>query len=122
MLNHNKDFEPFADGYVTIYDIVNIAAAGDRPRDGLRKKIKLPYDYLTVGIRRQLIAAQEDVRIDMLISAPFHKSVSTQDAAVLDGVQYTITDIKRIRETRPVTMRISLRKVAEKYEIENTGL
>lgn len=119
MIVHNKPFEPFADGIVTVYSVVNIAEEGDRPRDGLRKIISLPYDYKTVGITRYSSGKQDNVKIAAVISVPMRPEISSQNIVKIGEVQYSIYQVQRINDTRPPTLKLSLEKVVEDYEFEN---
>lgn len=119
MIVHNKPFEPFADGIVTVYSVVNIAEEGDRPRDGLRKIISLPFDYKTVGITRYSSGKQDNVKIAAVISVPMRPEISSQNIVKIGETQYSIYQAPRINDTRPPTLKLSLEKVVEDYEFEN---
>lgn len=119
MIVHNKPFEAFADGIVTVYSVVNIAEEGDRPRDGLRKLLSLPFDYKTVGISRYTRGMQYDAKIAAVISVPLSPQVSTQNVVIIGDTQYSIWQVQRIMDTRPPTLKLSLEKVVENYEFEN---
>lgn len=122
MLTHNKPFESLADGYVQIYAVKNVAAEGDRPREGLSQIVSLPFDYKTVGYNRYWKAEQADVKISAVISVPYRPQISTQEIAVIGTTQYYIRQVQRIKDTRPETLKLSLEKVVENYEIENPEL
>lgn len=122
MLTHNKPFESLADGYVQICAVTNIAAEGDRPREGLRMIVSLPFDYKTVGYGRYWKAAQADVKISAAISVPYRPEISTQEIAVIGTTQYHIRQVQRVKETRPETLKLSLERVVENYEIEDPEL
>lgn len=122
MIVHNKPFEAFADGLVTVYSVVNIAEEGDRPRDGLRKLLSLPFDYKTVGLNRYVQGRQEDVEISEMVSVPCVSNISTQNIVVINNIQYKIWQMQRVNDTRPNTLKLSLKKVVENYEVEITEL
>lgn len=122
MIVHNKPFEPFADGIVTVYSVVNIAEEGDRPRDGLRKIISLPYDYKTVGITRYNSGKQDNAKIAAVISVPMRPEISSQNIVKIGETQYSIYQVQRINDTRPPTLKLSLEKVVEDYEFENSEI
>ncbi len=122
MLTHSKPFESLADGYVQIYAVKNIAAEGDRPREGLSKIVSLPFDYKTVGYNRFWEAAQADVKISAVISVPYRPEISTQEIAVIGTTQYYIRQVQRIQDTRPETLKLSLERMVENYEIEDPEL
>ena len=119
MIVHNKPFEAFADGRVTVYYVVDIAEVGDRSRDGLRKLPSLPFDYKTVGISRYTRGMQYDAKIAAVISVPLSPQVSTQNVVIIGDTQYSIWQVQRIMDTRPPTLKLSLEKVVEDYEFEN---
>lgn len=120
MIVHNKLFEAFADGVVTVYSVVNIAEEGDRPRDGLRKLLSLPFDYKTVGISRYTRGMQDNAKITAAISVPLRSEISSQNIVIIGETQYSIYQVQRIMDTRPPTLKLSLEKVVENYEFENT--
>lgn len=120
MLTHNKPFEALADGIALICVVTNIAEEGDRPRDGLKKLHYLPFDYRTVGLARYIEGRQEDVKITSVISVPYRPDISTQEVVVLGEAQYRIWQLQHISDTRPPTLKLSLERIVENYEFENS--
>lgn len=109
-------FLTFNDGMAHFYSVENIAEPGDKPRDGLKLKRKLCFEYLTIGVKRNYEAMQADVRIDELIRTPMHRCLSTQDVCIIEGVQYHIEQVQHDPETHPPCSKFSLSKLEQKYE------
>lgn len=122
MLTHDKSFESFADGIVLICTVTNIAEEGNRPQDGLKKLYHLPFDYKTVGLARYIEGRQENVKITSVISVPYRPDISTQEVVVLGEVQYRIWQLQHISDTRPPTLKLSLERIVENYEFENSNV
>lgn len=124
MMIRDKPFAPLADGYVQICAVTNVAAEGDRPREGLRMIVSLPFDHKTVGYGRYWEAQQADVKISAVISVPYRPAISTQEIAVIGATQYRIRQVQRVLDTRPETLKLSLERVVQnyEYELENSGV
>ena len=106
------------DGVVTIYSVENAAEPGKKPRERLVKKGQLRFERRTVGIQRHYTALQAYARVDLLLRVPYVKDVSTQDIAVptLDGKQYRIDLIQTIRDTVPLMMDLTLKRLERDYD------
>ena len=111
-------FERFTDGVAKIYAVANIADAGDRPVDGLKRNYRLCYLYKTVVVKRFVEAQQIFMQVDEMIAVPQRRAISTGDVAILGDVQYRIVQVQQIDDTTPATTKISLWKLEETYESE----
>ncbi len=115
----NKKIQVFNDGIVTIYSVDNIAEKGNKPKEGLTKKVgPLRYQKRTVGMSRYWTAMQAQVRVDQVIRVPQISSISTQEVAIpIDGLQYKIVQIQHIEDVQPPSMDLSLERIDANYDI-----
>ena len=111
-------FLTFNDGMAHFRSIENVAAPGDKPQEKLVAKIKLPFEYLTIGAKRNYDAMQADVRLDELIRTPLHRCISTQDICIIEGTQYRIEQVQHDPGTAPPSSKFSLSKLEQNYEFE----
>lgn len=112
-----KRIQSFLDGLVRVYAVGNAAADGDMPRDGLTLKETLRFHRRTVGLTRSTLALQTGAAVDALIRCPFRPTVSPQDVAVVEGVQYRISKVQRPEEIKPAVMDLELSRLERNYEI-----
>lgn len=108
----------FNDGCVEICSVSNIAEKGDKPKDGLALRKKLHFRYDTIGIKRNYIAMQENIKLSELITIPLMRDISTQDIAIIDGRQYKIYQTQEIYTTAPATMKLSLIRLEVDYDLK----
>ncbi|MBP3701700.1 MAG: hypothetical protein J6I64_07405 [Lachnospiraceae bacterium] len=112
------DFQTFTDGICKIYQVVNAAEAGDRPKDGLRVMYeRVPYERRTVGVTRFYQAAQADVKIEALIRIPYQPRIGTNHICEINGLQYRIRQAQEIKETMPQATDLSLERLEVAYDI-----
>ena len=111
--------QTFNDGAVEIFSVGNAAAPGDRPKEGLRFKVRLAMDRRTVGFKRYFAAAQEQTEITELVRVPFRPDVSTQDVCRIVGstAQYRIAQVQHPADTLPRCMDLSLERLEKNYEV-----
>jgi hypothetical protein len=109
----------FNDGALMIYNVGNIAPAGNKPKEGLTLKVgPLHYEERTVGMSRFWTALQAQVSIDLLLRVPQLRSVSTQDIAIPnDGQQYEIKQIQYPEDVSPPVMDLSLERLSADYDL-----
>lgn len=111
--------EVFRDGRLEVFEVCNIAEAGHRPKEGLRRKLSLAYRERTVGYGRFFQGAQHSIRIDRLVRCHRLDSVNPLDFVTLrDGKQYQIRQIQYIEDTSPPCMDLSLSAVEKRYEVQ----
>lgn len=110
------EFQTFNDGIVWIYKLTDVSLPGFKPvfKPSLYKKF--PFRYKTIGVRRNYEAMQAGVRLDEMISIPQDKKISSQDIAVIEGVQYDIKQAQAINNTSPRTSDLSLQRLEENYD------
>lgn len=112
----SSDFLSFNDGICEIYSVENNADPGDRPEEKLIQKYKLRFQYHSVGMSRFFEALQTKVKISNVIYCPFREDVNDQDVAIIEGRQYRI-EHKQRKDTRPISMLLSLSDIEEAYEL-----
>lgn len=109
----------YNDGVCTIWAVDNISAPGDRPKGGLKSKVRLRYAMRTVGYKRYWAASQEQVNISLVIRTPYTASVSTQDVVTLAGIdeQYKIVQLQRPTDATAPSLDLSLERLENSYEV-----
>ena len=111
-----RKFEAFNDGTVFIYKLKDVSLPG------LRADLKpVPYGkyrfkYKTIGVKRNFEAEQAQVRLDELVKIPLNRGISSQDIAVIMGVQYEIKQAQHIPDTLPPTTVLSLTRLEAIYD------
>ncbi len=111
--------QTFNDGIVSIYKVQDISEPGNTPINSLLiKHAGLRYEERTVGMGRFWTAAQNNVKIDMIIRVPRLRDVSTQDVAILniDNKQYEIKQVQYPPDIQPAVMDLSLERLEADYE------
>jgi len=110
--------QTYNDGVLAVYKVGNIAAPGNRPKDGLLLKFEsIPYEERTVGVTRFVANMQVQNTIEKLLRIPYVNGVSRDDVVVpIDGEQYRIKQAQVIKDVEPKCLDLSLERVASKYE------
>lgn len=113
------EFQTFNDGVCTVYSVGNIAALGNRPKDGLTVKLRrVPYERRKLGVTRYYTAKQAGVKVDDVIRIPRNTSVSSQDVCALeDGAQYQVRQVQHIGDTLPPSTDLTLQRLEAVYDI-----
>lgn len=111
--------QTFNDGVLTVYKIDNIAAPGDRRKDGLKLKFEsIPYEERTVGVTRFIANLQEQSVIEQLLRIPRVNGIAREDVVIpIDGEQYRIKQVQAINNVEPKCFDLSLERVSVKYDI-----
>jgi hypothetical protein len=113
--------QTFNDGVLTVYRVGNIAALGDRPKEGLILKFDnaVPYEERTVGVTRFITNKQEQSIIEQLLRIPRVNGIAREDIVIpIDGEQYRIKQVQTINDVEPRCLDLSLEKVVTKYDIK----
>lgn len=111
--------EPLIDGHLKVCDLVDVSEAGETPAFALRPAYTLAYAERIVGMSRYWTAMQASARIDMLVRCHRVEDVTTHQVVILrDGKQYDIVQVQRPPDVRPLAMDLSLRRRADKYDVE----
>lgn len=116
MRQTETEFLCFNDGAASFYRVENIAAPGDKPKDGLILKMHLHFEELKIGVVRYYNALEAKVRIDRLIRTLMHREISTQDVCVISGKQYQILQGQHARKTRPPSTIWTLKRLEHDYD------
>ena len=108
--------QTFNDGIVWIYKLTDVSQPGFKPMFKPSLYKKFPFRYKTIGVRRNYEAMQAGVRLDEMIVIPQDRAISSQDIAVVNGVQYDIKQAQPINNTAPRTSELSLQRLEENYD------
>lgn len=115
------DIKPqtYNDGVLNIYEVGDIAQAGNLPKDGLTLKVgSLRYHELKVFDSKFWAASQDNTKIERLLRTPRINFVERADAVVpIDGKQYEIVQIQYPVDVVPLSMDLSLERIEVAYEI-----
>lgn len=111
--------QTFNDGVLEIYNVDNIAAPGNKPVQGLTKKVgPLRYEERVVGMSRFWTAKQYNAKVQQVLRVPRVSNVDIDDIAMLaDGSQYKILQVQYPTDIKPNVMDLSLEKVGVRYDI-----
>ena len=109
--------QEFNDGVVKIYSVADESELGEAPAPNLTLKCVLRFKRRTVGVKRYWAAKQENVQADQLLRVAGLASVSTQDIAAVDGVQYRIQQVQYPEEAQPAVMDSTLERMEQVYGI-----
>lgn len=114
----SKEYQNFNDGIATIYEVKNVAEKGDQPKQGLSQKVKLRFQYKTVGLTRYYTAQQLDIKIAETIVVPQVRNISTHDVVILTSSsrQYYVEQVQHKDDTFPKTTLLSLSELEESYD------
>lgn len=109
--------QTFNDGVVKIYSVRDESELGEAPEPILTLKCTLRFKRRTVGVKRYWAAKQENAQADQLIRVAGLASVSTQDIAVVDGVQYRILQVQFPEDAQTPVMDLTLERVEQVYAV-----
>lgn len=107
------------DGIVTIYELTNVAAPGEMPREILRPLNSFYFGRRTIGYNRLYTAHGVNKRIDLLIRI-WRADVTAGQYAIINGVQYRVDAVQQLTdETGLAVTDLTLEKVGAFYDIAN---
>ena len=109
-------FQTFNDGVCNIYKLADVSHPGFKPVFKPQFYRAVPFQYRTIGIKRNYEAMQAQVKLDEMISIMQNRDISPQDVIVIEGVQYDIVQIQHKNDTAPRTSLVSLRRLEEDYD------
>lgn len=104
--------QTYNDGTVKIGSLKNVALPGKMPKMEMTEKVFLRFKERTVGINRFFSAAQNNIKVDRLIRCQKYE-VTTQDIAVIEGVEYKIKQIQFPEDVFPKSMDLSLERLVQ---------
>ena len=108
----------FDDGIVSIYQLVNTAGNGEKPKYKLALKERFYFGFDTLGITRYYTALQAKVQLSHVINIPGWGEVDPTDIAVLeDGKQYRLPLIQpQLDDDNLRITKLSLERITQEYE------
>lgn len=107
-----------ADGTLRIYTLQNTAAAGAMPVDRLVQKYSedVYYSDRVIGFSRQYAAMGADQFISKLVRI-WDMPVEAGEYAVIDGVQYRIDMVQRLKDEDGLkVVDLTLSKLEDRYD------
>lgn len=109
----------FDDGILTIYEVTNTAAPGDKPVEGLLEKSQYYFGYDVLGITRYYEALGANQQISCVVTIPGWNDVKVTDLCKLeDGAQYAIRMVQPERDENSLrVMKLSLERIDQSYEV-----
>lgn len=100
---------------MSIYTLKDVSKPGMKPDFALELKCYCPFQYKTIGVKRNYEAAQAQVKLDELVKVPLDRGISTQCIAEIDGIQYEIKQVQHFLDTLPGTTQLSLTRLEACY-------
>lgn len=117
---NNQITQPYNDGVVKIYYVVDVAEPGYRPVEKLHLKASARYEEQRLGIQRYYSGQQNQVEIERVIRIPKAGTVSSQDVAITeDGHQYRIDMVQKVDGIWPPSLDLTLARIDQDYEVED---
>lgn len=108
----------FNDGIISLYVVENGAENGDQYVEKLSLYNKYKYGNKVIGLQRQFIAEQNNVKIKKLIRIPtVDERINTQMIAVINNNQYVISDVQYVDNEMLNHIVLTLTDLEENYEI-----
>ena len=116
----NRITQPYNDGLVKIYSVVDVAAPGLRPVEKLHLKGAFRYEEQRLGIQRYYSGQQNQVSIERVVRVPKANSISSQDVAITeDSHQYRIDMVQKVDGVWPPSLDLTLARVDQDYEVDD---
>ena len=111
----------FDDGILTVYNVKNIAQAGDRPVMGLEEKGKYYFGYSQIGVTRYYKAMQANQDVSALVAVPGWNDIKNTDVIIIQEqkeTQYQVGLVQpELDENGLRIMRITLERLGQAYEV-----
>lgn len=105
-------------GIIEIYTITNTAENGKMPSYSLTLKHRAYYGERTIGFNRYYARLGRNEQIDMLVRIWQTRNVHIGDVAIIDSVQYRITNIQHLADESNLRVSdLTLERMAENYDI-----
>lgn len=116
----NQVSQSFADGFVKIYTVKDVARPGYTPVEMLSFKFSLRYNEQRLGITRFYSGQQNQSQIERVIRVPRAGSVSNQDVAITeDGHKYRIDLVQAVMDVHPPSVDLTLARLDQDYEVDD---
>lgn len=111
-------FPTFNDGIISLYVVENIGENGDQNVEKLNLYNKYKFGNKAIGLQRQFIAEQNNVKIKKLIRIPtVDERINTQMIAAINDRQYVISDVQYVDNEMLNHIVLTLTDLEEVYEI-----
>lgn len=119
MSSKDRVSQPFSDGVVRIYDVVDVAEPGLKPREGLELALTLRYDERKLGLTRYYTAKQNQVEVKRVLRVPRVSGINSQQVAITEeGQQYRIDLVQLAADVFPLSVDITLAAISHEYATE----
>lgn len=109
----------FDDGILTVYEKVNKAEAGNKPKYELKKRESFYFGFDSLGYNRFYTALQASHQIEAVVNIPLWSELEGVDVVILeDGKQYIIGMVQRLLDDDGLRYtKLSLERFGEKYVV-----
>lgn len=106
-------------GFLTIYQLKNIAAKGLMPTEKLVRVAEEYYQPRTIGVTRYYAALGADRRVDMVVRIWFNPDVFPNEYVITeDGSQYRIDLVQKTTDDDGLAvMDLTLVKLENNYDV-----
>lgn len=106
-------------GFLTIYQLKNIAAKGLMPTEKLVRVAEEYYQPRTIGVTRYYAALGADRRVDMVVRIWFNPDVCPNEYVITeDGSQYRIDFVQKTTDDDGLAvMDLTLVKLENNYDV-----
>lgn len=95
-------FEEFSDGIVKIYKENDDGKLEAKFEEGIR------FGEENVSIQRHYAAQAADRQVDRVIHIPVREGIVAHDVAVIEGEQFDIEKVDKLKNTTPPILKLSL--------------
>lgn len=116
----------FDDGILTVYDVRNKAAPGDKPALDLQAKDRYYYGYATLGITRYYTALEANQQISAVVCIPGWNDIKNTDVVIMDEqpeIQYQVNLVQPATDDQGLRiMRLTLERISQKYEVPEADI
>lgn len=102
-INTPTEFLTFNDGSCAIYNV-----RGNKIAD---KVMTLDFGNRTLGMKRYYAARGAGVEINRLIQVPQQRSITTNNRAVVENIEYKIEQVQHLNDTNPQTTVLTLQMI-----------
>lgn len=105
-------------GIINIYTITNTADNGKMPSYSLSLKHRAYYGERTIGFNRYYARLGRNEQIDMLVRIWQTRKIHIGDVAVIDSVQYRITNVQHLADESNLRVTdLTLERMADNYDV-----
>lgn len=106
------------EGFLTVYDLRNIAQQGLMPKEVLVEVCDAYFGDRTIGVTRQYAALGADRRIDRLVRIWEDNRVTTGQYVIINGAQYRIDMLQGLHDDDGLSvMDLTLIRLEDNYDV-----